>query len=1101
MNWKKYSALIVLVCFLSCNANNNQQTENKDFAELNSTKMGFELLDSNYTGVNFTNSITETKEQNYYNFEYVYNGGGVAIGDINGDGLPDLFFTGNSTSDKLYLNKGNLQFEDITATAFQYDMGSGWHTGVNMVDVNADGWLDIYIGQSGNTNDRSKLENLLFINNQNNTFTEKGKEFGVNSNKRTTHSAFFDYDNDGDLDLYILNHPLINSADIFTNAEIMQSVHQGEDADQLLRNDNGVFMDVSKEAGINSATYGLGIAVSDLDNNGTIDIYISSDYNDPDFLYMNNGDGTFSEEIRMRTNHVSNFSMGNEIADFNNDGFLDIVTLDMASEDHIRSKKNMGGMSRQNFWNTVSMNFHHQYMFNGLQLNNGNGTFSEIGQLAGVSKTDWSWAALLADFDNDGKKDLFTTNGYRREMRDNDYNRSLDAKKNNNTLGTFQEELENVPTTKTENYIYKNTGNLKFEKVTEAWGMNIPINSNGAAYADLDMDGDLDLVVNNMEDVASIFENKLSGASSNYLRVNVGGYAANLKAIGAKVAVYSALGMQYQELQVSRGYISSVETVLHFGLGADEIVDRITVEWPDGQILEKHNIAVNTVLALNYTDGKKGKIEKPKTVPLFSDITDSLFSFLHAEAPFDDFDTEVLLPNKLSQSGPFIAKADVNADGLDDFYITGPLGKTGKLFLQTQHGFQEKKGPWLKEVKREEMDAVFFDADGDSDLDLYVVSGGNEYFYDSNYLIDQLYINDGKGNFTNQSKLLPQIPIGGQCAIPADYDGDGDLDLFVGGRQIPGYYPYIPKSYLYQNNNGVFSNVTPLSPDLEGPGLVTDALFDDFDLDGDLDLVIVGEWMPVSFYENNKGVFTNVTELYNPTQEVGWWYSINKGDFNQDGRMDYIVGNLGENNKFHPSKQSPLELYCHDFDGNGTNDIILGEYQNNICYPVRGRQCSSEQMPFITEKFPTYTDYAIADISKIYGKENLEKALHFSVTSFSSVAFISQQEGYSINRLPVFCQFGPINKSILADFNADGNLDVVVAGNNFGVEIETIRYDGARGVVLLGDGKGNFEQLTPNQSGFFENNDCKDLEIINFNGITILISVSNLAKAKTFRLN
>ncbi|MGB1103880.1 MAG: VCBS repeat-containing protein [Crocinitomicaceae bacterium] len=1089
---------ICLLVLVSCESKTNISTEENKDHESEKTA-GFEPVSPEHSGVTFTNNVVETELQNYYNFEYIYNGAGVATGDINNDGLVDLFFTGNNTSDKLYINKGNLKFEDITEQAFDYDMASGWHTGVNMADVNGDGFLDIYIGQSGNTEKRKELENLLFINNQDNTFSEKGAEFGVNTNRRTTHSVFFDFDNDGDLDLYVLNHPLISTNKNFSNEQIMKDVLEGEDADVIYRNDDGIFYDISQEAGIRSSTYGLGIAASDLNNDGFIDLYISSDYNDPDFLFMNQGNGTFKEELIKQTSHVSNFSMGNEAADFNNDGLVDIVTLDMASEDHIRSKKNMGGMSQENFWNTVNMNFHYQYMFNGLQLNNGNGTFSEIGQLAGISKTDWSWAALLADFDNDGNKDLFVTNGFRREMRDNDYNRSLEQRRFNNQLGNFKDELSKVPLTKIENYVFQNQGDLTFKKTTSEWGLDIPINSNGAAYADLDNDGDLDLVLNNMEDVASIFENKSSG--NNYVRFDIEGYEKNTQAIGTKLTLYTKSGKQYQELQVSRGYVSAVEGILHFGLGNDEIIDRIIVQWPDGKVLEKKNLKANQTIEISYAEASLKNIEKSESQKLFADITDSILNFKHKEEPFDDFESEILLPNKLSQSGPFIAKGDVNGDGLEDIYISGPLGETGKLFLQTNSGFKENSGPWEKETKREEMDAVFFDADNDGDLDLYVVSGGNEYYFDSPYLIDQLYVNDGKGNFTNESDRLPQISIGGQRVAVGDYDQDGDMDLFVGGRQIPGYYPYIPKSYLYENDGGYFKDVTANSPDLIGPGLVTDALFDDFDSDGDLDLIVVGEWMPVSFFENNQNKFSNVTDRYNSAKDVGWWYSIEKGDFNGDGKNDYISGNLGENNKFHPSKVYPLELYCHDFDGNGTNDIVLGEYQNNICYPVRGRQCSSQQMPFISEKFPTYGEFATADLSKIYGEDQLEKALHFSATSFSSAAFMSNESSYSIERLPVYCQFGPINKTIVGDFNKDGNLDALVAGNNYGVEVETIRYDGGRGVILLGDGKGNFQQLSPTESGFFENKDCKDMVQLKFNGKNIVITVSNQAKAKTFLLD
>jgi len=1095
---KIYASIIFVAIGLlsSCSTTNSEEVEHSD-AE---SAVGFELRNNEETGIHFANTLSESDKFNYYKFEDIYSGGGVAVGDINNDGLSDIYFVGNQVSDRLYLNKGDLQFEDITASAFDFALDKGWHTGVSMVDVNGDGWLDIFVGRSGSEIHEKELRNYLFINNQDNTFTEQAFERGLDAERRTKSACFFDYDNDNDLDVYIVNRPEQNDQLVYTKEELLANKLHGPDQDLFYENRDGVFIDKTEEAGLVRNMYSHSVGIGDLNNDGFADIYVCNDYQDPDLMFMNNGDKTFSEEIKERTQHTSNFAMGNDLSDFNNDGFLDIVVLDMVSEDHIRSKKNMGGMSRTNFWQIVDVGYHYQYMFNSLQLNNGNGSFTEMGQIAGISKTDWSWAPLFADFDNDGFKDLFVTNGYRREVRDNDYNRSYDTKKANGQLETFESELSLIPTTKIENYIFKNDGDLHFTKMTGEWGLDIPINSNGAAYADLDNDGDLDLVLNNMEDEASIFENKLSGEGCNYLRVNLVGEGKNTNSIGAKVTLYTADGIQYQEKQVSRGYLSSVEGVIHFGLGKITAVEKIAVEWADGTVLTSNNPKINSTINLNQKDGTRGNLPKRTNSPLFVDITDSLLQYRHKEVPFDDFASEVLLPNKLSQSGPFIAQGDVNGDGLEDLYITGPMGETGALYLQTKTGFISKTGPWKQETKREEMDALFVDVDNDNDLDLYVVSGGNEYFYDSPFLIDQLYINDGKGNFTNESKRLPQIPIGGQCVVAGDYDQDGDMDLYVGGRQVPGYYPYVPKSYLFQNNKGQFTDVTGQSPNLEGPGLVTDALFDDIDGDNDLDLIVVGEWMPITFYENNNGVYSDVTGIYNPTAQVGWWYSISKGDFNGDGKNDYIVGNLGENNKFHPSEAYPLELYCHDFDGNGTNDIVLGEYQNNICYPVRGRQCSSEQMPFIKEKFPTYSDFALADITKIYGAENLEEALHYSVTNFSSQVLMSSADGFAYKNLPVYCQFGPINRTVMGDFNKDGHLDALVVGNNFGVEVETIRYDGGRGVVLLGDGHGNFQQLSPLESGFFENQDCKDMAMVQFQGQTLIITVSNQAKAKTFRL-
>ena len=1074
------------------NLNDKDSTEN-----LSKTSMEFLQLTQDETGIDFTNTITETKEFNYYAYEYAYNGGGVALGDINNDGLIDIYFTGNQVSDKLYLNKGDMKFEDITATAIPSGADEGWHTGVVMADVNGDGYQDIYVCRAGPWEDKELLTNFLYINNQDNTFTESAVEYGLAIDRPSTHSAFFDLDKDGDLDVYVMNHPGVYKDESFTSEQLQKSMKYGPKSDLLLENVDGKFIDITEKAGIASNTYGLGLAVADITGNGYLDIYIGSDFQDPDFFYVNQGDGTFKNELNERTNHVSTFSMGNDAVDINNDGDLDIISLDMASEDHIKSKRNMGAMSTSVFMDIVKVGFHYQYMFNTLQLNNGNGTFADIGQMAGVSKTDWSWAPLVADFDNDGLKDIIITNGFRRELRDNDYLKEHNAKVEKGIEFDPLEELALVATTKIENYAYKNKGDLTFDKVTANWGLNKPINSNGAAYADLDNDGDLDVVLNNMEEVSAILENKLEG-KNNYIQIKLEGHQKNTAALGAKVWLETDEGLQFQEMQTSRGYLSSVTPVLHFGLGKSK-VQEITVQFDDGTIIKKEAPALNQLHSFSRNDAKEGVVGISMTKnQFFRDITDSLFKHTDTEVPFNDFETEVLIPNKMSQLGPFISKGDVNGDGLEDVYVSGSLEESGALYLQTSTGFKKQSGPWNKESTREEMESLIFDADSDGDNDLYVVSGSNEFAGNSIYLGHQLYINEGGGKFIDGSDQLPPIPISGQSVAPGDYDGDGDLDLFIGGRQAPGFYPFAPRSFLYLNDNGTFLDATEKSPDLMQPGLVTDALFDDFDGDQDLDLIIVGEWMAVSFFENNGGAFTNVTEKYNPAKDIGWFYSIEKGDFNGDGKNDYIVGNLGENNKFHPSFDKPLEIYVNDFDGNGTNDIVLAKYQNNVCFPVRGRQCSSEQMPFIKEKFPTFSDFASADLSKIYGEGNLESALHYSATDFASTAFISSGGSYSTAHLPSLAQMSPINKFIVKDFNGDGNMDALGVGNNFGVEVETVRYDGGRGVLLLGDGKGGFTALSPQESGFLERNDCKDMELVNFGGQEIIITVSNSAKAKTF---
>ena len=764
----------------------------------------------------------------------------------------------------------------------------------------------------------------------------------------------------------------------------------------------------------------------------------------------------------------------------------------MASEDHVRSKKNMGGMSTEKFWQAVNVGYHYQYMFNTLQINNGNGTYSEVAQLAGISKTDWSWSPLFVDFDNDGYKDLFISNGYRRDTRDNDYLR----KSSNPALKdkSLKDKLDLIPTTKVLNYIYKNNGNLHFDKKMDEWELSTPINSNGAAFADFDNDGDMDLVINNMDEVSAVLRNDLT-SNNNYINLKL--VNNKIDARGTKVTIHlSNDSIQYQELQPTRGYQSSVQPMLHFGLGKNTI-SKIEIVWTTGEQTILNDVQPNQTLKIDYSKAEKQKYVNQNPQKLwFKKITDKI-KFNHREFFVNDFEKEVLLPNKMSQLGPFMSTGDVNGDGLNDIYISGSKGFSGELFIQKKDGsFKSKSGPWQQQKQREEMDSELFDFDNDGDLDLYVVSGGNEYDIRSKNLYDQLYINDGKGNFTNASDQLPFMETSGQRLALGDYDNDGDLDVFIGGRQTPGFYPFAPRSYLLQNQNGKLVDVTNQSKDIMGPGLITQSVFDDFDQDGDLDLICVGEWMPISFFENQNGIFKNVTKKYGFENEVGWWMSITVGDFNNDGKNDYVIGNIGENNKFHPSKEHPLEIYCHDFDQSGTYDIVLGKYQNNVCYPVRGKQCSTEQMPFVSKKFPTYNEFAVADLEKIYGKENLDKALHYSATNFSSVILLSHSNGFEIKKLNSYAQISPINSGVALDVNKDGHLDFVGVGNNYAAEVETIRYDAGVGVVLLGDGNGGFTNLRPYQSGFFSNDDDKDL--IYFKG-QIFIS-SNHSSIKQFKI-
>ena len=1059
------------------------------FFSFGQESMSFEILSAERTGINFINKLTEKDTFNYLSFQYMYNGGGVALGDINNDGLCDIYFTGNQVSDKLYLNKGNMKFEDITKKAIGEKADEGWHTGVTMVDVNGDKYLDIFVCRSGLDSFGALRTNLLYINQKNGTFKELSKEFGLTSSRASTQAAFFDMDKDGDLDLYVMNRPSppAERGDV----DLMKYPY----SDQLYENQNGIFVDISDKSGIQNYGFGLGVAISDFNNDGWPDIYVSNDYIGQDYMYINNKNKTFSEQIKGRTRHVSYNGMGNDVSDFNNDGYVDIMTVDMAIEDHVKSKTSMAGMNPVDFWNSVDYGNQYEYMFNSLQLNNGNGTFSDVALALGVAKTDWSWGPLFADFDNDGFKDLVITNGFRREIRDNDFLKRLESMTYSNS--DFEEILGLAAETVVPNYFFRNINGKGFEHVSSKWKMDMPINSNGAAYGDLDNDGDLDLVVNNMETVSSIFENKLS-SSNHYLKVK---FDENF--VGAKIRIFVGDQIFYQEANSTRGYQSCVDNVVHFGLGPVQKIDEIEVEFQDGKFLYKNNVSVDQTLNLSYNDASDIRIARAIAAPLFT--KEQVVEYMHSEYIINDFKREILLPHKMSQLGPFISKGDINGDHLDDFYLSGSRFYPGAMFVQQADGsFKLKNGPWERQREREDMASLFFDADNDGDLDLYIVSGTNEYIlnttnsdeiaYNQN-LQDQLYINDGTGEFENKTHaLLPEMLIAGQRVVAGDYDNDGDLDLFIGGRQVPGYYPYSPPSYLLRNDGGKFHHEVR-SKDLEYPGMITQSIFEDIDRDGDLDLICVGEWMPITIFENTNGIFKNVTEKYGLTETVGWWMSIAAGDFNGDGINDYVIGNIGENNKFHPSKENPLEIYTSDFDENGSLDIVLGKYQQGTCYPVRGRECSSQQMPFITQKFPTYNEFAHADLAAIYGGTKLDSALHFSATEFSSCILLSNPNGYELQHLPYEAQFGPLNALLIEDFNLDGFLDILGVGNNFGAEIETVRYDAGRGVLLLGDGKGKFKGLSPQESGFFVNSDAKDMMFLD----DYIVVSSNADSLKFFR--
>lgn len=1081
----KILLVALLPLLLSCGSETSPTFQENDAAPVSL----FSLISNDESGVDFANHITETKTFNYLRYSYMYNGGGVAAGDINGDGLPDLFFTANQLPNKLYLNKGDFQFEDITDAAGIIN-NEGWTTGVAMADINGDGFTDIYVCRSGPFSDPEMRRNELYINLGNGTFKESAAEWKVNDAAHSTMAYFFDYDLDGDLDFYLVNHRV----DFLDNIHVdlsFQAIIDPATTDRLYRNDGNHFTDVSKAAGIENKAWGLGAAIADYNNDGLPDIYVCNDYRQPDHLWLNQGDGTFTDGILDHFGHISFYSMGADAADFNNDGLIDLAVLDMVSEDHVRSKRMMASMNPAAFNEMVSIGYHHQYMFNMLHLNRGNGDFSEIGQLAGISKTDWSWAPLFADFDLDGHQDLFITNGIQKDVTDVDFKMEIERRFEMGQPMSFEEAMERWPAAKIPNYVFRNTGNLRFENASTEWGTDVPVNSNGAVYTDLNRDGKPDLVLNNLNEPASIYQNNARG---NHLNIQLMGKAPNTHGVGARVEIISSGKKQVREFYPCRGFQSCVAPELYFGLGDADEVEMLRVIWPSGLSETRKKISTGQLLVLKESDASEKQPEN-ETNPWFFDVNadDLGIDFVHKENEFNDFAREVLLPQKQSTHGPKIAVGDLNGDGLDDFFVGNAMGSESATFIQTTDGRFKRTNQliWKKDSEYEDLGAAFFDANGDGHQDLYVVSGGNERSIDDPLMQDRLYINDGRGNLTKATSALPQMPSSGQKVIAADFDGDGDNDLFVGGRQHPGIYPFPGRSYLLRNNQGVFEDATDeLAPELKHIGMVSDACFADYDGDGLKDLIIVGEWTPLMCFKNQGGRFVFDRNTKGLEQSNAWWYSIHATDIDGDGDLDFIAGNLGENNKFKPTPEKPLHVFCNDFDGNGTYDIVLSKQNENRFIPVRGRECSSEQMPFISRKFPSFRSFAEADLSEIYGSQALQQSLHYVAYDFASIYLENLGGGlFKKHKLPAEAQFGPLMSIISGDFNENGKLYILGVGNIFNAEPETIRYDACRGFVLGLNDQGQPETIE--QTGFYHFTNAKDLVEIRIKGRRHFIIAAN----------
>ena len=1096
-----YSCILIVTALLAvaCNNNNNQQK----------TEPLFKKITSEQSGITFNNTVDENFDKNYFdNFAYVYNGGGAAIGDINNDGLPDIYFTGNEVPNKLYLNLGGMKFKDITEPA-GVNGGKGWDNGVTMADVNSDGWMDIYVCKGGYRDSDSERTNLLYINQHDGTFKEDAKAFGINDNGYTEHAVFFDMDNDNDLDLYLTARP--DSFYLGLSRMVSGKRNPPEKCrNKLYRNENGHFAEIGKQAGIGKTFgYALSIVNADLNKDGYQDIFVANDYADNDYMFINQKNGTFKEQIKTATNHLSLFSMGTDIADINNDGYEDIYVTEMLPENYKRSKVSMPRMDVQGFWAIVDSGFQKQYMHNALHLNQGNGFFSEISQLAGVAKTEWSWSTLLCDFDNDGNRDIFVANGYRRDLFDGDILQKQDAYVNANVSKYssaeemfekgFKDYINIYDPIKVRNYLFKNKGNLQFENVSKDWGFEDSSFSNGAAVADLDRDGDLDLVINNLDEEAMVYENT-TDKKNNYIRLKLEGPVKNSDGIGAKISLYYDGKMQqYFEQKTVRGYLSSNDPVVHFGLAKTAKVDSVIIQWLDGKENILRNVASNQVVKVNYKESTPAISIGSKYNPLFSETNTVLAQpFKHSENKYDEYKDQVLLPHMFSKSGPFIATGDVNGDGIEDFYIGGASGQAGKLYLQTAEGkLAQKNIPAFETDKAyEDMGVLFFDADRDSDSDLYVVSGGSEFNDGAPLYQDRIYINDGKGNFTKG--VLPQTSSSGSCVVAYDFDGDDDPDLFRGGQVMPHGYPQPPKSYLLVNENGKFVDKTSdIAPGLTQTGMVNSAIWADINGDRKAELIIAGEWMPIKIYEYKSGKFNEVSSQYGLDNTEGWWNKLVPADVDGDGDIDIVAGNLGENYKFKALNEKPLEVYAKDFDNNGTNDIFLAKYNGDVQVPIRGRECTSQQCPFILKKFPTFLSFAESDLKTILGDE-VETALHYKAHLFSSVILVNNKGKFMIKKLPVEAQLSTVNCILINDFDKDGKKDILISGNKFDVEVETTPADASPGLFLKGTGNMNFQSTKPLESGFFVPYNVKDMQLIKLKDKSAILVSSNDDSLRVF---